>query len=778
MLTLRARFRWVACQLELLRDCQTICHFRRALASLPETLDDTYARILCNIDTQHKSYSREILKILQWLAFSTRPLRLEELAEIVAIDVDETPRFDPERRWDEPQNVLMMCSSLITLTTTGYNPFDKENGSEPNEASQDWNVVAETSDLEGSKTYVRLAHFSVKEYLVSDRIQQGPAAKYSIREIESHGVLAGDCIAYILQFDEPGSLTPEILAVSPLAHYAAINWAWHARHAEKGPIENATLLGTELLMSERGGLLNWIRIANPDCYSRENLSCASVDLAPKIYYASLVGLLKQVNMLIDGGMDINAEGGRYGNALRVASHEGYKDVVQVLLDNGADVDAVGEGCQSTALQIASEKGYGNVVKILLDKGADVNALDASTGSALQLASENGHESVVKLLLDQGAYVDATGEETHGTALQLASENGYGNVVKMLLDKGADVDALDVWKGSALQRASRNGDEIVVKMLLDQGADANVISGELELEGSALQIASKNGHRNVVKMLLDKGADVNACGEGSYGSALQLASWKDYENVVKLLVNNGADINARSGRSECSALEFASECGHQNVVKMLLDNGADVELASLYEGTALLVASSKGHENVVRLLLDNGANINARTEIFEESALQCASLGGHENVVKLLFDNGADVNAWSETSRGSALQLASLGGHENVVKLLLNKGADIDARSRRSPDSALQIASLRGRENVVKVLLDNGADVSAVGCPAKRSPIRLAIRRGHGNVVSILLAHGAVMPEGEIESSESEYEDDASEEAVEELDSSPAPAVAS
>lgn len=130
MLTLRARFRWVICQLELLRNCLSIYHFRKTLASLPGTLDDTYARILCNIDTQHKSHSREILKILQWLTFSTRPLRLEELAEIVAIDIDETPRFDPERRWLEPQSVLMMCSSLITLTTTGYNPSDKENGSE------------------------------------------------------------------------------------------------------------------------------------------------------------------------------------------------------------------------------------------------------------------------------------------------------------------------------------------------------------------------------------------------------------------------------------------------------------------------------------------------------------------------------------------------------------------------------------------------------------------------------------------------------------------------
>lgn len=216
------RFRWVACQLDLLGDCFNVSHLRRALESLPKTLDDTYARILSNIDQKYNQYNRVILKVLQWLTFSARPLRLQELAEIVAIDVDENPRFDPERRWPEPQDILTICSTLITFTAHVKDVSDgksrswsgeEERGSDFNEKSREgvMRYMDGTSNSEDSLIFVRLAHFSVKEYLVSDRIQHGIAPHYSIQEIVSNGVLAEDCIAYLLQFDKPGSLTKQIL---------------------------------------------------------------------------------------------------------------------------------------------------------------------------------------------------------------------------------------------------------------------------------------------------------------------------------------------------------------------------------------------------------------------------------------------------------------------------------------------------------------------------------------------------------------------------------------
>src|SRR5689334_8417854 len=112
-LILVVRFRWVVCQLDALGKCLTVPMLRKALQSLPSTLDETYARILRNIDD---AWSPSVARILEWLVFSATPLHLAEVAELVAIDINEDPPFDPSRRLPEPKDILTMCSSLITIT--------------------------------------------------------------------------------------------------------------------------------------------------------------------------------------------------------------------------------------------------------------------------------------------------------------------------------------------------------------------------------------------------------------------------------------------------------------------------------------------------------------------------------------------------------------------------------------------------------------------------------------------------------------------------------------
>ena len=96
-----------------MENCLTLPKLRKTLATLPKTLDDTYTRILCSIDEEYQQYA---LHILQWLAFSMRPLHLKEIAEVVAIDINDHPKFDPQRRLLDPEDVVEICSSLITVT--------------------------------------------------------------------------------------------------------------------------------------------------------------------------------------------------------------------------------------------------------------------------------------------------------------------------------------------------------------------------------------------------------------------------------------------------------------------------------------------------------------------------------------------------------------------------------------------------------------------------------------------------------------------------------------
>jgi ankyrin repeat protein len=155
-----------------------------------------------------------------------------------------------------------------------------------------------------------------------------------------------------------------------------------------------------------------------------------------LFIAAEQGNQAVMEVLLDKGADVNAEGGKYGNALQAASHNGHKDIATLLLDKGADVSAQG-GEYGNALQAASANGYKDMATLLLDKGADVNAEGGHYGNALQAASLRGDKDIATLLLDKGADVNAQGGY-YGNALQAASRNGHKEVTRLLQKRGTSV----------------------------------------------------------------------------------------------------------------------------------------------------------------------------------------------------------------------------------------------------------------------------------------------------------------------------------------------------
>ncbi len=109
------RFRWAVCQLDALGKCRNRLMLRKSLATLPPTLDETYDRILCAIHIDDSEYA---VRILRWLAFSLRPLSVEELSEAIAVDVGRDPAFDRQEVFEDPQDILNICSGLVTIATT------------------------------------------------------------------------------------------------------------------------------------------------------------------------------------------------------------------------------------------------------------------------------------------------------------------------------------------------------------------------------------------------------------------------------------------------------------------------------------------------------------------------------------------------------------------------------------------------------------------------------------------------------------------------------------
>jgi ankyrin repeat protein len=562
------RFRWAVCQLDALGKCRNRATLRKSLATLPRTLDKTYDRILCAISEEDSEYA---IRILRWLAFSAQPLSIEEVAEVIAIDIERNPAFDREEVLEDPLDALDICSSLVTITT------DEDRGQ-----------------------LAVLAHYSVKEYLLSDRIRTGNAAQYSMQSAVCHSIIAKACIEYLLQFQYTRSIPKEALEQFKLALYCAEFWTSHVSKSEDRMVETCEV-ASKLLSVDNPAYHNWIRIYNSDVpWNPTDLDRLADDAPAPIYYMARAGLEELTKkLLLDMGPDADAKGGRQGNALQAASEAGHEQVVKLLIDHGTDVDDR-EGYYGKALQLASGKGHEQVVELLLNRGADINALSGYYGNALQAASTEGHEQIVKLLLERGADVNAKGG-VYDHALQGASARGHEPIVKLLLDVGADVNAQGRDCDNALQAASAHGRVQVVRLLLDRGADVNAQGGDY---GNAIQAASIRGHETVVKLLLDHGANINAQGE-DYDNVLQAASSAGHEQVVRLLLDRGADVNAQGGDCD-SAIQAASASGRERVVRLLLDRGADINAKGGYYGNALRAASQNEYDQVVKLLLDRGA----------------------------------------------------------------------------------------------------------------------------------------------------------------------------
>ena len=160
----RSRFRWVYCQLETLRQClpQSV---RRTLNELPESLDDTYERVMMEIKKTNQAHA---YRMLQALAVAVRLLSVAELAELLAFDFETAncgiPKLNSDWRWaDHEQAVLSTCSSLITVV--------------PNQGSR----------------IVQFSHFSVKEFLMSDRLafSRSDISRYHISLNDPHGACPG-----------------------------------------------------------------------------------------------------------------------------------------------------------------------------------------------------------------------------------------------------------------------------------------------------------------------------------------------------------------------------------------------------------------------------------------------------------------------------------------------------------------------------------------------------------------------------------------------------------
>ena len=180
-----------------------------------------------------------------------------------------------------------------------------------------------------------------------------------------------------------------------------------------------------------------------------------------------------IKLLCSGMVDVNCSGRTPGHRLDStplyeAAWKGHTNVVQILIDKGADLNKTSQWGQ-TPVNMAARAGHKHVVQLLLDKGADPNEASGRGQTPLHWAAMEGHKYVVQMLLERGAEPNRKTEHEQWTPLHCAALMGHLDVVKMLLDGGANSSMTDSGRRSPMQLAAREGHSEVVQLLSERGA---------------------------------------------------------------------------------------------------------------------------------------------------------------------------------------------------------------------------------------------------------------------------------------------------------------------
>ena len=359
-----------------------------------------------------------------------------------------------------------------------------------------------------------------------------------------------------------------------------------------------------------------------------------------------------------------------GTAVMFAAAGGHPKCTKLMIEEGADVDAIAtatpdyleklalmieEGTVDpnedphvdgvTGVHVAAEEGHLECVNLLVEAGADVTVLDEEERTPLLLAVKGNYGEVASALVKAGAdpntpYVDEEGESHNLLMDSIIVENA--DFALLLIEHGADLYYKDDHKVTTLLQASHRGITNVTEALLDKHA-ASPKAGEetwvdeVSDEGvTPLLAAASEGHITILDKLLSTGkADVNAKDKEGTNSLMAAAARGHLECIQSLIKTDGIDVNSQNVDGH-TALMFAY-------------NGKN-QVETLWERYSQFVSDSA-------LEKSDGAAIEAPKDA-----------------------DGADKKDIDDGGTGPLIQEA-LNNHTTLVDLLLNAGADITLKDK-------------------------------------------------------------------------------------------------
>ena len=479
---------------------------------------------------------------------------------------------------------------------------------------------------------------------------------------------------------------------------------------------------------------------------------------------------------------------RLGNrTLHIAARNGNIQTVQLLVDCGADVNALnGDGQTPLHTAVGGEKDCPELCSILLKHDAKIDVVDKDGNQPLHLACKRRHAATGNLLLSNGADVTALNKQQQRPlhlanesilnsfqvhsgdhALHIVARNGDIQTVQLLVDCGADVNALNEDGQTPLHTAAggeKDCPELCSILLKHNEIDA------VDKDGNQpLHLACDAALTSTVQHLLDCNADVLAT-NNFYQTALHKAacSKRDCPEVCVMLIAKGAQVNATDGNGDTSK-HVACQKGKMNTVDVLVENDGDCNVLNVC-GETLLHLACKSRVECVELcdkLISHGVNPhiadregNLPLHVALKNRLAKTFGWLFEHLGRPSLDDLEKVNI-SKEDLVANLDYANEAGDTRTCHYILELIAKLDTSNElslsalncrsRSGYLLLHTAIQKQDFTLCQYLIDHGASVNAEVVPYKHHgrrysehPLHLAVKLGCIDLCRLLIEHGALV----------------------------------
>ena len=357
----------------------------------------------------------------------------------------------------------------------------------------------------------------------------------------------------------------------------------------------------------------------------------------------------------------------------------------------ATVNSHSLGCArgDTALHYAVSLDYCScdVLNCLIENGADVNVRkEYSKRTPLMIAAHCKNLNAVEFLLKHGAIVDVQDKRNksslhYGVEGALLSGDTSFDVVSCLLNHGADINAPMNGKYTALMMACRSQHVRLVKFLLQQGANVQVKDkdGKTALHFACeLTFTWKPASCDLLNCLTENGADINALRKDNR-TPLMVASSCGGVDQITFLIKRGANVHLQDKNGDTALHHAARNMNNSLEIVCALTAAGASQMCNNQGLTPLLVASSTGNNAAVEELLKN-------QEVTKEQRIDALELLGATMVSRWDFSDPYDIlrQAFSYLMRGMEERFA-----DALQPLLKQPMKHIDAYQNRQESQSLE-----------------------------------------------------------------------------------------